>query len=605
MEINRLLRLILCAGLTVVVSFAGAAPAPTLTPQGISGIFVDTAQIYHDTNSNGDTWDYAWADDDNLYTFADDSRGYSHSDGRNLNFNRLTGDAWDKLTGSSVNTMDEYGKSSQAFANGANWKTTGCDCIDGVLYAFIANNWYGDKPAYGIGAIDPYLRQTALNLSLIKSTDDGKTWTRSESENYDHPMWTSFKFSTAYFFKYGKNGGSGAQDSQDKYVYAISNDGYWNDGTNFYLGRVPRTKIGSLHASDWQFYANGQWISNVEGATPIPGFPNGQVKCTSGSPLWLAALHKYVTVTWYNPEPADTRLKWDYPQDRIFDFYQADHPWGPWSDVGEIKASDFLADRREPTHRWYGPSFSPKFITANADKSVTAIMTFAGMTWDDTPDSLYKNNCCPVTFYTAPQPRLLQWVNDNNSAIVYSDGWDDQQHRGVGDYYDDLHVSSTPGATIDFTFQGSGIEVLSEKHSDLGAMEVVIDGVSAGTVSQTQNPFPLLYRVPIYRNMGLTQGTHMVRLISKALAGTKVTFDGYRVYSNTLCADQPTSGCACSARGEIRSGNRRLRVGRSLSRPGGIRRRGDPQAGHHRWLRRQVHPCRCRNASDCSLLHGL
>ncbi len=78
-----------------------------------------------------------------------------------------------------------------------------------------------------------------------------------------------------------------------------------------------------------------------------------------------------------------------------------------------------------------------------------------------------------------------------------------RQHRGKGDYYDDLHITSTPGATIDFSFQGSGHGNLSEKHSDLGAMEVVIDGVSEGTVSQYQNPFPLLYRVPIYRNMSL------------------------------------------------------------------------------------------------------
>ncbi len=30
---------------------------------------------------------------------------------------------------------------------------------------------------------------------------------------------------------------------------------------NFYLGRVPRAKIGNLHAADWQFYANGGWTA--------------------------------------------------------------------------------------------------------------------------------------------------------------------------------------------------------------------------------------------------------------------------------------------------------------------------------------------------------
>ncbi len=229
-------------------------------PAGITGIFVDIAQIRHDIASNGDTWDLAWADDDTLYTFADDGRGYG-TEPRNFNFNKLTGDTWDTQTGAIVNTMDDYGPALHESPNGATWKSTGCDCIDGVLYAFVAPNWYGDKRAYGIGGVDPYLRQTVRNMSLIKSTDHGKTWTRSEADNYDHPMWTSPKFSTAYFFKYGKNGGSSTQDAQDKYVYAISNDGFWNDGQNLYLGRVLRAKIGNLQATDWQFYANGAWTA--------------------------------------------------------------------------------------------------------------------------------------------------------------------------------------------------------------------------------------------------------------------------------------------------------------------------------------------------------
>jgi hypothetical protein len=148
--------------------------------------------------------------------------------------------------------MDAYGKANQAISNGSNWKVTGLDCIDGVFYAFVADNWYGKQPAYGGKALDPFMRQTVCNMSLIKSTDKGRTWQRDVQANIEQPMWTNKKFSTGFFFKYGQNGGSTKQDDQDKYVYAMSNDGNWNSGSVLYLGRVPRTRIGNLNAADWE-----------------------------------------------------------------------------------------------------------------------------------------------------------------------------------------------------------------------------------------------------------------------------------------------------------------------------------------------------------------
>ena len=80
-------------------------------------------------------------------------------------------------------------------------------------------------------------------------------------------------------------------------------------------------------------------------------------------------------------------------------------------------------------HRWYGPTLSPKFITNNPDGSVTVILLFSGQTWENTPDSLYKNNSCPVTFYTRPLPKLRETVND--TAAKYSDGWRYEAKRRV------------------------------------------------------------------------------------------------------------------------------------------------------------------------------
>ncbi len=490
---------------------------------GIKAVYFDVSQLHHDAASNGDTWDYAWADDDALYSFNCDGRGYG-KEGRNVSFNKLVGDRWNELTGISVNPMD-YGKGGERAANLSNWKTTGADSIDGALYAFVANNWYGDQNAYGGPEPDHNIRQTVKNMSLIRSADHGRTWTRDAATNYAHPMWTSRKFSTAFFVKYGKDGGNTRQDDQDKYVYAISNDGYWNCGSHFYLGRVPRSQIARLQASDWEFYADGKWTRDVEAATALPGFANGQMKETMGSPLWVARLHKYVTVTWFDP---GTTERWHFPQNVTFALYEADHPWGPWTWVGEKSASDFIADRKSRIHRWYGPSLCPRFITENQDGSVTVILTFSGQTWEGTPQSLYKNNSLPVTFYTSALPKEV--TNFNDADARFSGDWTYEPNTGRGDYDNDAHTTTTPNAEADFDFTGSGIELLSEKSRDMGTIEVVLDGQSRGTVSLYQDPMPLLYQVEVYRNLGLAPVRHSLRVINRSRHGKRIVIDGFRVY---------------------------------------------------------------------------
>ena len=218
-------------------------------------------------------------------------------------------------------------------------------------------------------------------------------------------------------------------------------------------------------------------------------------------------------------------------EDVTFAFYQAGHPWGPWSYIGAKSAMEFIgAPGTNRIHRWYGPSLSPKFITAHPDRSATVILTFSGQTWEDKPESLYKNNSCPVTFYTRPLPELRDTLND--TVARYSDGWQHQTHPGFGDFQDDCHVTTNAAATCDFAFRGEGIEVLAEKFHDLGRMEILLDGVSQGEVSLYQDPMPRLYQVPVFRKMDLPPGAHTLRLISRSGPGSPCLIDGFKVYGN-------------------------------------------------------------------------
>jgi hypothetical protein len=66
-------------------------------------------------------------------------------------------------------------------------------------------------------------------------------------------MFPGSRFAAPYFVEYGQDGRASVDDA-DRYVYALSNDGFWDNGNSLVLGRVARSKIGDLRAADWQFY---------------------------------------------------------------------------------------------------------------------------------------------------------------------------------------------------------------------------------------------------------------------------------------------------------------------------------------------------------------
>ena len=213
-----------------------AGPESPGTP--IIAVVPDLNHLQKWDDMHGDTADPFWADDDKLYHFTCDGRGFGKQQ-RNFCFNKLTGPDLLQLQGTLVNSMDEYGKAGQTGPDGATWKVSGQECIDDVFYAFAVRNVYGHQSK------DPLMRQTSFNASLINSLDRGLTWTRSAKENYEKPMWPGARFGAPSFVHYGANGGRVARDGADQFVYGISNNGFWNNGDDFILGRVRRGSAAS------------------------------------------------------------------------------------------------------------------------------------------------------------------------------------------------------------------------------------------------------------------------------------------------------------------------------------------------------------------------
>jgi hypothetical protein len=218
-------------------------------------------------DNGGDTWVAAWADDDRLYTPSDDTDGFHKAAHANIVFNRLDGPDPQRLTGLTVNPMKEYGKATEEGPDQCSWKSSGCTFVDGALYWVVARHCYGEKSG------DPRRRQTAQNASIIKSTDYGLTWTRSAMENYQHPMFPGRRFATPYFIEYGRNRAD--VDGAPTYVYAVSNNGFWDCGDDMILGRVLRSKLSALSGADWEFFTGGDgmlpsaWTHKADTAKPL------------------------------------------------------------------------------------------------------------------------------------------------------------------------------------------------------------------------------------------------------------------------------------------------------------------------------------------------
>jgi hypothetical protein len=341
-------------------------------------------QVFPVDTSKGDTWDIAWAQDGTLYSPSNDTGGFHNAGDGNIMFNRIIGDDPQKLDGATVNVMADYGKGTAHGPDGCTWKSSGCISLDGVLYWLVARHKYGEESG------DYDKRQPAHNSSFIKSTDGGKTWTRSAKENYDHPMFPGSRFAAPYFVQYGQDGKETNADGSDKYVYALSNNGFWDNGDYVVLGRVLRAKMGELSAADWQFYTQGDgsadaaWTSNLREAKPVLVNLDhlGMTRA-----VYLPAQKCYLMIGWYYPDgggklqdsdthhgPAHVKTSWD--------FYVASHPWGPWRVAG---SHTFTPEG------FYCPGVCPKFTSADG----STVWAFTAGDW--TNGAVYKLNAVSLS----------------------------------------------------------------------------------------------------------------------------------------------------------------------------------------------------------------
>lgn len=350
----------------------------------MSKLKIELGKPVMDLNSHGDCWDTAWGDDNLIYVCSDDTKGFNNQPGRNLQIHVLTGDSSESLIGRTINTMDEYGSMSMRGPDGNMWKANGINCIEGVLYMFVSRH---EVDAFcNPEKKDNSKLQTAINSSLILSKDKGKTWQRTAQENYDKPMFPGRRLGSPYFIKYGKDG-KGDVHQANKYVYIISNDGYWENGNDMILARVAKDKIQQLNSSDYQFHTGGDgmldanWSSDIKNAKPIIVNP-GKLSMTGAQ--YNPILKKYLMVQWYYTNGSGHLA----PTDTTWLFYEAPTPWGPWN---------HFETQKFPSDGYYNPGFVSKFISSDDFSNI--IFTNGNFMTHDRPgaDCRYRLTKFPIT----------------------------------------------------------------------------------------------------------------------------------------------------------------------------------------------------------------
>lgn len=131
-------------------------------------------------------------------------------------------------------------------------------------------------------------------------------------------------------------------------------------------------------------------------------------------------------------------------------------------------------------------------------------------------------------------------VNDNDDAITYTGSFDYHSGRGgdldgVTEYNQDIHRSSQVGDVAEFTFTGTGIDVITTVNIDGGLLGITIDGEEQPDVDTkipNERYFKRANQMCVFSKMDLPYGEHTIRLENK---DGNITIDAMRTYAE---ADQ-------------------------------------------------------------------
>ncbi len=130
--------------------------------------------------------------------------------------------------------------------------------------------------------------------------------------------------------------------------------------------------------------------------------------------------------------------------------------------------------------------------------------------------------------------QYFSYMNDDNAAISYSDGWVNADGRLAGgntNYMDDVHYADSADKSVTVSFTGTGIEILAERGGANGNIEIEIDGTNMGTVSASSDGSQ--YNNCVWEINGLSNSDHTLTITNTGSGGWGwLVLDGFVVLND-------------------------------------------------------------------------
>lgn len=133
----------------------------------------------------------------------------------------------------------------------------------------------------------------------------------------------------------------------------------------------------------------------------------------------------------------------------------------------------------------------------------------------------------PVIVYTNGEMETYTTINDSEESINYVGSWKTLDGR-KNDYKGDVKGTYDNGDYVEYTFNGTGIEVITENYTDMGEVNIYIDGELEATVNC--HYATRLYQQAIYSNKNLVDGEHTIKI--EKVGGEWCLIDGFKVYTD-------------------------------------------------------------------------
>lgn len=353
---------------------------------------------------NGGSWNPTQDVSSNLWVMSDDTGYIAYSGQPNGNV-VLNKPPWTtgtpgfftlNTTANAINTFNSNLGTYQQAATNNTWKSCGLIAISDGANTDLFSGLSFDTYATAAPWIEAGIAGTIASVDSASAATPASWFGLPPSPAVlpaTTPTFNSQQFGSPCFIQYAAGYVNStlptpSPDNSGTYLYATSNDGGWNAGSNVYLARIPLATIevslgGSLAAAsvpaNWQFYnslgcAGGDgmnsacWISALASATPIYTSAN---KAARSQMTYLPATNRYILGEWYFPlMGGPTKLTQTQAIAVMSSQLQYIDCAKPWLCTGVVSTNDF------PIQGYYQPTIVPNSLALDGGFTATAL--FAG-----------------------------------------------------------------------------------------------------------------------------------------------------------------------------------------------------------------------------------